>query len=191
MWDLPRPGLEPVSAALAGGFLTTVPPGKSLYQHFKDILLLYFVLYYYCGRKLLPVSFLCMFFSPLMLLRSLFCAPEFHDKVSGRAFLFIYSSMLHAVPNIPMDSGLPVVLENSQALFFNSLSSSLFSPSETLTGYELHLLIISSLFFNSSSKFMLNKSGESGHPCLVPDLSGNAFSFSPLRMMFEIGRAHV
>ena len=29
MWDLPRPGLEPVSPALAGGFLTTEPPGKS------------------------------------------------------------------------------------------------------------------------------------------------------------------
>ena len=28
MWDLPRPGLEPVSPALAGRFLTTVPPGK-------------------------------------------------------------------------------------------------------------------------------------------------------------------
>ena len=28
MWDLPGPGLEPVSPALAGGFLTTVPPGE-------------------------------------------------------------------------------------------------------------------------------------------------------------------
>ena len=28
MWDLPRPGLELVSPALAGGFLTTAPPGK-------------------------------------------------------------------------------------------------------------------------------------------------------------------
>ena len=28
MWDLPRPGLEPVSPALAGGFLTTVPRGR-------------------------------------------------------------------------------------------------------------------------------------------------------------------
>ena len=28
MWDLPRPGLEPVSPALAGGFLTTAPPRK-------------------------------------------------------------------------------------------------------------------------------------------------------------------
>ena len=25
MWDLTRPGIEPVSPALAGGFLTTVP----------------------------------------------------------------------------------------------------------------------------------------------------------------------
>ena len=30
MWDLPRPVLEPVSPALADGFLTTAPPGKSL-----------------------------------------------------------------------------------------------------------------------------------------------------------------
>ena len=30
MWDLPGPGLEPVSRALAGRFLTTAPPGKSL-----------------------------------------------------------------------------------------------------------------------------------------------------------------
>ena len=28
MWDLPGPGLEPMSPALAGGFLTTAPPGK-------------------------------------------------------------------------------------------------------------------------------------------------------------------
>ena len=29
MWDLLGPGIEPVSPALVGGFLTTVPPGKS------------------------------------------------------------------------------------------------------------------------------------------------------------------
>ena len=28
-WDLPRAGIEPVSPALAGGILSTVPPGKS------------------------------------------------------------------------------------------------------------------------------------------------------------------
>ena len=30
MWDLPRPGIKPVSPALQGGVLTTGPPGKSL-----------------------------------------------------------------------------------------------------------------------------------------------------------------
>ena len=30
IWDLPGAGLEPLSPALAGGFLTTVPPGKSI-----------------------------------------------------------------------------------------------------------------------------------------------------------------
>ena len=29
MWDLPGPGIEPMSRVLAGGFLTTVPPEKS------------------------------------------------------------------------------------------------------------------------------------------------------------------
>ena len=28
MWDLAGPGLKPMSPALAGRFLTTVPPGK-------------------------------------------------------------------------------------------------------------------------------------------------------------------
>ena len=37
MLDLPRPELEPMSPALAGGFLTTEPPGKShFYQTFKE-----------------------------------------------------------------------------------------------------------------------------------------------------------
>ena len=33
-WDLPRPGLEPVSPALAGRFSTTAPPGKPEYMFF-------------------------------------------------------------------------------------------------------------------------------------------------------------
>ena len=38
---------------------------------------------------------------------------------------------------------------------------------------------------------MLNNSGESGHPCLVPDLRGNAFSSSPLRIMFAVGLSYM
>ena len=42
-----------------------------------------------------------------------------------------------------------------------------------------------------TSKTMLNSSGESGHPCLVPDFRGNAFKFSPLRIMFAVGLSHM
>ena len=41
MWDPPRPGLEPVSPALAGGLSTTAPPGKPCFFFFKFI---YFLL---------------------------------------------------------------------------------------------------------------------------------------------------
>ena len=42
-----------------------------------------------------------------------------------------------------------------------------------------------------TSKTMLNISGESGHPCLVPDFRGNAFNFSPLRIMFAVGLSYI
>ena len=35
MWDLPGPGLEPVSPALAGRLSTTAPPGRPLDDIFK------------------------------------------------------------------------------------------------------------------------------------------------------------
>ena len=38
MWDLPEPGLEPVSPALAGGFLTTAPPGKPLLHNLTGVI---------------------------------------------------------------------------------------------------------------------------------------------------------
>jgi len=42
-----------------------------------------------------------------------------------------------------------------------------------------------------TSKTVLNNSGESGHPCLVPDFRGNAFNFSPLRIMFAEGFSYI
>ena len=57
MWDLPGPGLEPVSPALAGGFLTTAPPGKPLnlvwiYLTLAQILLTNLI-FYFCNVNLL------------------------------------------------------------------------------------------------------------------------------------------
>ena len=36
MWNLSGPGVEPMSPALAGGFSTTGPPGKSYHPHLMD-----------------------------------------------------------------------------------------------------------------------------------------------------------
>ena len=44
MWDPPRPGLEPMSPALAGGFPTTAPPGKPIHTVLKPT----FLLFIYC-----------------------------------------------------------------------------------------------------------------------------------------------
>ena len=41
-----------------------------------------------------------------------------------------------------------------------------------------------------TSKTMLN-SAESGHACLVPDFRGNAFNFSPLRVMLAVGLSYI
>ena len=38
---------------------------------------------------------------------------------------------------------------------------------------------------------MLNKRGESGHPCLVPGLKESAFSFSPLSRMLAVGLSYM
>ena len=42
-----------------------------------------------------------------------------------------------------------------------------------------------------TSNTMLNRSGESGHPCLVPEFRGNAFNFSPLKIMFAVGLSYM
>ena len=37
---------------------------------------------------------------------------------------------------------------------------------------------------------MLNRSGKSGHPCLVPNIRGKAFNLLPLSMMLAVGFTH-
>ena len=38
---------------------------------------------------------------------------------------------------------------------------------------------------------MLNKSGESWHPCLVPDLRGKAFGFLAVSVMLIVGLSYM
>ena len=53
------------------------------------------------------------------------------------------------------------------------------------------LLFLFLLWFLWQKLTMLNSSEKSGHPCLVPDFRGNAFNFSPLRIMFAVGLSYI
>ena len=57
--------------------------------------------------------------------------------------------------------------------------------------WVLFISVTSLIAVARTSKTMLESSGESRHPCLVPDLSRNSFSFSPLRMMFAVGLSYM
>ena len=76
MWNLPGPGIKPMSPALAAGFSTTVPPGKPSLHFYVEGNMLYFIP---CSFNVIshgvlsipvhtkhPYSFLQLHFTPWM-----------------------------------------------------------------------------------------------------------------------------
>ena len=78
------------------------------------------------------------------------------------------------------------------SLGFSMYSIMSSANSESFTSFPIWIPFISSLISVARMyRTMLNNSGESGHPCLVPDLRGNAFTFSPLRIIFAVGLSYM
>ena len=57
---------------------------------------------------------------------------------------------------------------------------------ESFSSFAFLFFFLSLIALTRTSKTMLNSSGESEHPCLVPDFRGNAFNFFPLRIIFAV-----
>ena len=70
-----------------------------------------------------------------------------------------------------------------------------FANSESFTSFRIWIPFISSssslIVMARTSKTMLSNSGKSGHPCLVSEFRGNAFSCLPLRIMFAVGLSYM
>ena len=97
----------------------------------------------------------------------------------------------------------PATFLNSLIFFSSfltlSLGLSMYSiiSSENSESFTSFLIWIPFIYFSSLiavariSKTMLNNSGESGHPCLIPDLMGECFQFFNIEIKFASGLSYM
>ena len=102
--------------------------------------------------------------------------------------LLLYRNVYNFCVLILYPATLSNLLMSSSSFLIASLGFSVYSfmlstNSDNFTSFPIWvpLLLFLLIVLSRTSKIMLNDSGKSGYPCLVPDLRGNTFSFTVLK----------
>ena len=98
---------------------------------------------------------------------------------------------LATFPNSLISSSSFLVASSGFSIYSVMSSANSYSFTSSFLFWIPFILFPSLIAVAKTSKTMLNNSGESGQPCLVPDLRGSGFSFSPLRMMLAVGLSYM
>ena len=124
MWDLPGPGIKPVSPALAGGFLTTAPPGKPTPYYLFDAVVSVMIS---PNLAILIGKFISLFFVGITDIFAFICTPSFWAS----CFCWVLSPYLFSCCllgcsfSFPLFHVFPILLVVKLVLFFFSFSQTL------------------------------------------------------------------